>query len=293
MGMTRAGAGKGMRGASARGGGRRWTAGVLAAGTAAGATAIVWAALLAGGAGSANADALCDQLRAQYGPGWPCVSVPPPQTVTPPSVGDAPGAPQVGGSGPQVGVGDLNPGPGNGTPIVPVPGTGGGNGGGAQPPAEADGPGQPGPTPAPVQVPTVPPATDATPAEQTPARPPNNAPPSNTLDAVNQQREERVEQFTPADPSDGGDSEIPLAAWVVGGAAALTTAHPRAGQVARRSLGGLRGGGSTSPAGPAASAGRMSRSVSGWRRHPPPGQVLVPLPRLYCRKLRVLRRAAS
>ena len=25
---------------------------------------------------TAHADALCDQLRAQYGPSWPCISVP-------------------------------------------------------------------------------------------------------------------------------------------------------------------------------------------------------------------------
>lgn len=220
----------------------RWVAGATAIGAAAGATAIVWAGLLIGGAGAAQADALCDQLRAQYGPGWPCVSVPPPQSVTPPSIADTPGAPQIGGSGPQAGAGGLNPGPGNGTPIVPVPGGGGGNGGGggAQPPAEAEGPGQPDSATAPVQVTTVPPASNVTPVEQTPPMPPNNAPPSTTPDAVNQQHPERVERFSPADSSDGDGSDIPLAAWVVGGAAALTAAHPRAGQALRRVGGGVR-----------------------------------------------------
>lgn len=75
------------------------------------------------GSGTAGADALCDQLRAQYGPGWPCVSVP-----TPPPTPDVPTpAPALPGQeesvgGPQAG---ANPGPGpgvgNGTPIVPVP----------------------------------------------------------------------------------------------------------------------------------------------------------------------------
>jgi hypothetical protein len=45
----------------------------VAVGVAAGATATLWMALLFEGAGAAHADALCDQLRAQYGPGWPCV----------------------------------------------------------------------------------------------------------------------------------------------------------------------------------------------------------------------------
>ncbi len=72
----------------------------------------------------AHADARCDALRAKYGAGWPCVSVPtytPP--TTPPAVTTAPGATDNSGSGVNMHV-DAGPGPGigNGTPIVPVPG---------------------------------------------------------------------------------------------------------------------------------------------------------------------------
>ena len=72
------------------------------------------------GTGSAGADALCDQMRDQYGPGWPCISVPtntPPPAITQPPP-EAPGA-AVGGGGANIG-GSPGPGPGqgNGTPIV-------------------------------------------------------------------------------------------------------------------------------------------------------------------------------
>ncbi|MCF8609011.1 hypothetical protein L5G28_02365 [Gordonia sp. HY285] len=96
-----------------------------AAALAAGAGTLAFtAAVLAagfGGSGDAHADALCDQMRAQYGPSWPCVSVPtytpPPTMPTQPTTPNAPGAPS--GNGPVIG-GDAGPGPGqgNGTPII-------------------------------------------------------------------------------------------------------------------------------------------------------------------------------
>lgn len=74
---------------------------------------------------SAHADALCDQMRAQYGSHWPCISVP---TNTFNPTPNAPAAPTTGttgsgAGGPQVGSNSgPGPGEGNGTPIVPVPG---------------------------------------------------------------------------------------------------------------------------------------------------------------------------
>ncbi|MFC3242236.1 hypothetical protein ACFOJ6_07645 [Gordonia humi] len=100
-------------------GGRRGAA--LAAGV--GVLGFTGTLLVAGltGSGAAGADALCDQMRAQYGPNWPCISVPtytpPPTMPTQPSAPNAPGAPS--GNGPVIG-GDPGPGPGqgNGTPII-------------------------------------------------------------------------------------------------------------------------------------------------------------------------------
>ncbi|GAA1463378.1 hypothetical protein [Williamsia maris] len=72
----------------------------------------------------ASADALCDAMRKQFGPGYPCISVPT-NTFTPtapaaPTITSPNGQGQTGG--PQVGI-DTGPGPGtgDGTPIVPVP----------------------------------------------------------------------------------------------------------------------------------------------------------------------------
>ncbi|MBM7368211.1 hypothetical protein JOC45_002927 [Gordonia hydrophobica] len=76
------------------------------------------------GPASAGADALCDQMREQYGPSWPCINVPtntPPPTMMPQPT--SPGRPtNPSGNGPVIG-GDAGSGPGvgNGTPIVPVP----------------------------------------------------------------------------------------------------------------------------------------------------------------------------
>ena len=72
---------------------------------------------------AAHADALCDQMRAQYGPSWPCISVPtyspPPTMNTPAPTAIAPGDTSTGG--PQVGS-NAGPGPGDGdgTPIAPT-----------------------------------------------------------------------------------------------------------------------------------------------------------------------------
>lgn len=73
----------------------------------------------------AHADALCDQMRAQYGSNWPCISVPT-NTFNPTPNNPAPttgGGAGNGAGGPQVGS-NIGPGPGegNGTPIVPAPG---------------------------------------------------------------------------------------------------------------------------------------------------------------------------
>ncbi|QTI69860.1 hypothetical protein [Gordonia polyisoprenivorans] len=184
----------------------------------------------------AHADALCDQMRAQYGSNWPCISVPTntfqPTTNTPAPTTGANGA---GSGGPQVGS-NIGPGPGegNGTPIVTVPGQaapqpppGVGNGGPAPTTPNAGGvrptasqPVPPGDTTG--QVPVVPsiavPAVTPVPGAVT-ANPEPGTPP-HALDSGSKQ------------------PDIPLAAWVVAGAAAFATANPRARRAA--SAGGLR-----------------------------------------------------
>jgi len=88
----------------------------------------------------------CAALRAQFGPGWPCISVPNnTPTTTIPTAPTAPTGP-TDNSHANAGVyGGPGPGEGNGTPIVPVPG--------GQQPA---GPGAPAGPPAPAQVPSIP-----------------------------------------------------------------------------------------------------------------------------------------
>jgi hypothetical protein len=195
------------------------------AGTLAFTGAILAAGL--GGAGDVRADALCDQMRAQYGPSWPCISVPtytPPPTMNAPTT--TPGAPGTSNGGAVIG-GDAGPGPGtgNGTPIV-----------GGQPtdqnrPDRAGGPTGPR-TPAPATV------TPNRPGQlsgngQTPGRTqvPAGVP-------VKQSEQSPSDQafLSPASDDDGG--LIPLPVWAIAGAAAVAAASPRA-----RSL--LSRGGST------------------------------------------------
>lgn len=76
--------------------------------------------------GTAHSDALCDSLRAQYGPNWPCISVPT-NTFTPTAPTAAPPVPGTADTsttdtGPRAGS-NIGPGPGTGddTPIIPGP----------------------------------------------------------------------------------------------------------------------------------------------------------------------------
>lgn len=92
--------------------------------------AIVIAAITSHSGGTTTARAAadtinptCAALRAQFGPGWPCISVPNyTPTTTIPTAPTAPGGP-TDNSHANAGVyGGPGPGEGNGTPIVPVPG---------------------------------------------------------------------------------------------------------------------------------------------------------------------------
>jgi hypothetical protein len=180
--------------------------------------------LLAGGvgAGGADADALCAQLRAQYGPSWPCISVP---TNTPPPMPGVttptPGAPGVDGPGPVLG-GDAGPGPGqgDGTPIVGGP---------------TQVPGRPR-----VQVPATPAPghvdVGESPAGSRPVGPPpgrTTVPAPATVTGHDWSDQDHALQES---GSDGGT--VPLPVWLIAGAAAVAVANPRA-----RSL--LSRGGST------------------------------------------------
>ncbi|MBE7157826.1 MAG: hypothetical protein INR62_05230, partial [Rhodospirillales bacterium] len=183
----------------------------------------------------AHADALCDQMRAQYGANWPCISVPTntfqPTTNTPAPTTGTNGA---GSGGPQVGS-NIGPGPGegNGTPIVTVPGqagpqppAGGGNGG-SEPTAPNAGGVRP-------RAPQPVPPGDTT--GQTPVVPTTAAPAVTVPGAVTA----NPEPGTPPHALDSGSKQpdIPLAAWVVAGAAAFAAANPRVRRAA--SAGGLR-----------------------------------------------------
>ncbi|GAB11411.1 hypothetical protein GOARA_068_00700 [Gordonia araii NBRC 100433] len=119
---------------------------------------------------TANADALCDQMRREHGPYWPCINVPTytpqPTQNTPPPTAPTPGGP---GSGPNAG-GSPGPGPGtgNGTPIIPVPGyRAPGLPGQTRPPAQTTGQQRPAPqNPAP-QAPAPTPAARVDPGKVT------------------------------------------------------------------------------------------------------------------------------
>lgn len=188
-------------------------------------TGALWVAVLTG-SGTASADALCDQLRAQYGPGWPCVSVPTPPP-TPEAVNPAPTLPgQEEGptGGPQAG---ANPGPGpglgNGTPIVPVP----------QQPA--------GPPPSSV-APTAP-STDNTPSPRVelpdsttesrqgiPTAPPNSAPSARPVEPNSSRRDAStppaiIQQSGDAPNND--DDTLPVPALALASAALVGAVRPR------------------------------------------------------------------
>ncbi|WP_253662974.1 hypothetical protein [Williamsia maris] len=130
--------------------------------------ALAWF-IIAATAAPAHADALCDAMRARFGPGYPCISVPTNTfTHTAPAAPTTTNPGQQSSGGPQVGI-DVGPGPGigNGTPIVPVPGA----------PTAA-----PGTTRAPAATPTTPqvPARPTQPGQQTaqPAPQATQPPPS-------------------------------------------------------------------------------------------------------------------
>ncbi|GAC69560.1 hypothetical protein GS4_26_00070 [Gordonia soli NBRC 108243] len=181
----------------------------------------------------ARADALCDQMRAQYGAGWPCINVP---TYTPPPTQNTPTTTGPGNqdssAGPAI-AGNPGPGPGegNGTPIVPVPG---------QPAPRQDG--QPIPVPGePVgsgdRIPNAPHATpDAAPPtpipDSTATQPSPGTPSSPHLSPRPQISDDSIEKAGPPQPAN--NSTIPLTAWLIAGAAALAVAHPRPGRALTR-----------------------------------------------------------
>ena len=173
--------------------------------------------------GPASADALCDQMRAQYGSNWPCINVP---TYTPPPTQNepaptAPGQTEAPNNGPGIGGSPgLGPGEGNRTPIVPGPQ-------GGQVPQV------PGRQSAPAQI---------DPGQRVPAQPgATQAPAPVTIEpAPNEATPEVDKAFQPLPgvqgPSGSDSGGIPVPAWLLLGAAALVAGAPR-------SL--LRRGGST------------------------------------------------
>ena len=203
---------------------------------------LLWLTIV--GSPAANADALCDALRAQYGPGYPCVGVPT-NTFTPPPVPTAT-LPTPGNddttrptSGPGVGI-DVGPGPGvgNGTPIVPVPTAPGPapgavpQTGGGTPPTAEEGP------------------TGVTPGGSSPSAPvrPSSPVPSPTrapnAPPVPRQIDSDVPSGTPPRRAPDGDRDPDTVAWLIVAVAAFTAAHPRAGRTMRlavASTGGLVG----------------------------------------------------
>ncbi len=187
-------------------------AGRRAAAMAAGAGTLAFAgAILAAGLGrsEARADALCDQMRAQYGPSWPCISVPtytPPPTMNAPT--STPGAPGTSHGGAVIG-GDAGPGPGtgNGTPIVgdPAPKTRPTSGRG---PAETK-------TEATVTVSASPEESRRTAGSPVVSRTAQAGPTSSVSDRA----------FI--GPTSSSDGAIPTPIWAIVGAAAVAAAGPR------------------------------------------------------------------
>lgn len=210
---------------------RRALAGVLAS------MFLLWLTIV--GSPAANADALCDALRAQYGPGYPCVGVPT-NTFTPPPVPTAT-LPTPGNddttrptSGPGVGI-DVGPGPGvgNGTPIVPVPTA----------PAPRPVP-QAGDEPSstvedgPIGV------TPGAPGASVPVRPPSPVPsPTRAPNAppVPRQIDTDVPAGTTPRRTPDGDRDPDTVAWLIVAVTAFTAAHPRAGRAMRQAVAGTGG----------------------------------------------------
>lgn len=205
----------------------------------------------AGSAPSARADALCDQMRAQYGANWPCISVPtytppPTQNTRPPTIG--PGADNA-GSGPGI-AGNPGPGPGDGNsiPIVPVPGQSSTPQSG--PPPSASVAESTAPTPdrgAPAvgdnrtaARPTAPATSDASSHASRTAQPLTS--PST---AARLSEDSRAQVLLDPNSSDR-DSTVPLGAWVLAGAAALAISHPRARTLHERTGTGRHDGGAGS-----------------------------------------------
>lgn len=220
--------------------GRRAAALAAAAGALAFSGAILAAGF--GSAGYAQADALCDQMRAQHGPSWPCISVPtytPPPTMNAPTT--TPGAPGTSNGGAVIG-GDAGPGPGtgNGTPIV---------GGRTQDQNRTGRTGAPtGPrTPAPATV-----------TPNRPGEPANNVqspvPADDTVGRLEQSPSDQA-FLSPASDDDGS---IPLPVWAIAGAAAVAAASLR------------RSPGSRPTKFPARNTVAYDRPIRGGRRVAPP-----------------------
>lgn len=208
----------------------RWFAGLIAVLLTAGTAAGVIFAVVSGGSAAAHADALCDQMRREHGPMWPCINVPTytpqPTQNTPPPTGSIPGAP---GSGSNA---DGSPGPGpgagNGTPIIPVPDYRPPGLPGQQPPAP---PRQTGP---------------ASPNTGLPAPPPTGSPRQPRIPAPSPQQPVPpahvtvpVPTMSPAEPATESGS-IPVAVWLLVGAATLLVGGRSTGVSRGRSLGMVR-----------------------------------------------------
>ena len=193
------------------------------------AAAVAWLATA-----PARSDALCDAMKARFGPGYPCLNVPT-NTFTPtaPTAPTTPGSTGQNGGGPQAGS-NIGPGPGegNGTPIVPVPGQG------QQTPTTAPVPNT-GATPtqavpSPATSPTVPSRPSATPA---PSSTPSPAP---TSSAVPQDETDRPAPAPTQSASTGSDTTgtgTQTALWLLAGAAALVAGASST----RTRAGGYRG----------------------------------------------------
>ncbi|MGZ8177571.1 hypothetical protein ACXVUM_06525 [Williamsia sp. SKLECPSW1] len=180
-----------------------------------GALAVAWLATA-----PARSDALCDAMKARFGPGYPCLNVPT-NTFTPtaPTAPTTSGGTGSSGGGPQAGS-NIGPGPGegNGTPIVPVPGQG------QQTPTTAPLPdtndtatqAAPGPTASP----TVPPRPSATPA---PSSTPSTAPPAPTTATQGETDTPAPAPQQAATTGNGGTTGAgtQTALWLLAGAAAL------------------------------------------------------------------------